>query len=75
MKDKDLLKLFLRNGWQEFGVKGSHHKVRKGERVEIIPFTGERCARAFERDIETQWIEMTPQRRENDDFHLSRIGA
>ena len=37
MKDKDLLKLFLRNGLQEVGVKGGHHKVRKGERVEIIP--------------------------------------
>ena len=40
MKDKDLLKLFLRNGWKEVGVKGSHHKVRKGDRVEIIPIHG-----------------------------------
>ena len=40
MKDKDLLKLFLRNGWQEVGVRGSHHKVRKGDRTEIIPIHG-----------------------------------
>ncbi len=40
MKDKDLLKLFLKDGWQEVSVRGSHHKIRKGERTEIIPVHG-----------------------------------
>ena len=40
MKDKDVLKLFLKNGWKEVSVRGSHHKVRNGNRVEIIPVHG-----------------------------------
>lgn len=37
MKGKDLLKLFLQNGWKEVNVRGSHHKIRKGDETEIIP--------------------------------------
>lgn len=40
MRDKDLLKLFLKNGWKEVSVRGSHHKIRKGNNVEIIPVHG-----------------------------------
>ena len=40
MRDKDLLHLLLKNGWQEVPVKGSHHKLRKGNRSEIIPVHG-----------------------------------
>ena len=40
MKDKDLLKLFLKDGWQEVSVRDSHHKVRKGDKTEIIPVHG-----------------------------------
>lgn len=40
MRDKDLLKLLLENGWQEVHIKGSHHKLRKGTQTEIIPVYG-----------------------------------
>ena len=40
MKDKDLYKLLLQNGWQEVSVKGSHHKLRKGNKTEMIPVHG-----------------------------------
>jgi len=40
MKDKELLKKFLKNGWRLVSVRGSHHKVRKGDDVEIIPVHG-----------------------------------
>ncbi|EKU70992.1 type II toxin-antitoxin system HicA family toxin [Selenomonas sp. F0473] len=40
MRDKDLLKLLLENGWQEVHIKGSHHKLRKGTQTEIIPVHG-----------------------------------
>ena len=40
VKDKDVLKLFLKNGWKEVNVRGSHHKIRKGERTEIIAVHG-----------------------------------
>ncbi|MBR3624657.1 MAG: type II toxin-antitoxin system HicA family toxin [Selenomonadaceae bacterium] len=44
MKDKDVLKLFLKNGWQEVSVKGSHHKLRKEDNTEIIPVHGRELA-------------------------------
>ncbi|MBO6267396.1 MAG: type II toxin-antitoxin system HicA family toxin, partial [Synergistaceae bacterium] len=40
MKDKDLLKLLLKNGWMEINVKGSHHKVKKGNQTLTIPVHG-----------------------------------
>lgn len=40
MRDKDLLRLLLQNGWKEVHVKGSHHKLRKGDKTEIIPIHG-----------------------------------
>jgi mRNA interferase HicA len=40
MKDKDLMKLLLQNGWEEVHIKGSHHKLRKGNDTEIIPIHG-----------------------------------
>lgn len=33
MKDKDLLKLFLKNGWQLKRVHGSHHVVEKDGKI------------------------------------------
>ena len=41
MKDKDLLKLLLKDGWNEVSVKGSHHKLRKGRQSITIPVHGE----------------------------------
>ncbi|MBQ8383689.1 MAG: type II toxin-antitoxin system HicA family toxin [Spirochaetaceae bacterium] len=29
MKDKDLLKILLADGWELVSIKGSHHKIRK----------------------------------------------
>lgn len=40
VKDKDLYKMLLANGWQEVHIKGSHHKLRKGNQTEIIPIHG-----------------------------------
>ena len=40
MKDKDLLNLLLKNGWVITGIKGSHHRLKKGNRVEVIPVHG-----------------------------------
>lgn len=40
MKDKDLLKLHLQNGWQVIRINGSHHIIQKGEQVEVIPVHG-----------------------------------
>ncbi|MGI5074351.1 type II toxin-antitoxin system HicA family toxin [Treponema vincentii] len=40
MKDKDLLKLLLKDGWELISVKDSHHKITKGGKTEIIPVHG-----------------------------------
>ncbi len=40
MKDKDVLKLLLKNGWIEVNVKGSHHKVKKDNQTITIPVHG-----------------------------------
>lgn len=40
MRDKDLLRLLLQNGWKEVHVSGRHHKLRKGTQSEIIPVHG-----------------------------------
>jgi len=43
MRDKDLLKLLLQNGWQIVHINGSHHKLRKGSATEIFPIHGQRA--------------------------------
>ena len=40
MKDKDLLKLLLKNGWELKRIQGSHHILKKGNRIEPIPIHG-----------------------------------
>ncbi len=40
MKDKDLLKLLLQNGWHEIRINGSHHILQKGELFETVPVHG-----------------------------------
>ena len=37
VKDKDLLKLLLKDGWKLVSVKGSHHKITKTGKTDIIP--------------------------------------
>ena len=40
MKDKDLLKLLKKNGWELKRIHGSHHILKKGNRIETIPIHG-----------------------------------
>ena len=40
MRDKDLLRLLLQNGWKVVHINGSHHKLRKGNATEIISIHG-----------------------------------
>lgn len=40
MKDKDLLKLLIKNGWELDGIKGSHHRLKKDGKLEVIPVHG-----------------------------------
>lgn len=40
MKDKELLKLLLKNRWQLSEIKGSHHILTKNGKIEVIPVHG-----------------------------------
>lgn len=40
MKDKDLLKLLIKNGWEDRRQRGSHHRLVKGEHFEVIAVHG-----------------------------------
>ncbi|XJS09891.1 type II toxin-antitoxin system HicA family toxin [Aerococcaceae bacterium WGS1372] len=40
MKDKDLLKLLKKNGWELSRINGSHHILKKGNQREVIPVHG-----------------------------------
>ena len=40
MRDKDLLKLLLKNGWKEVNIRGSHHILQKDGRTEVVPVHG-----------------------------------
>lgn len=40
MKDKDLLKLLIPNGWVVTNIKGSHYRLKKGNQVEVILIHG-----------------------------------
>ena len=40
MKDKDLLKLVKKNGWELKRINGSHHILQKNEKTIIIPVHG-----------------------------------
>lgn len=40
MKDKDLLKALLADGWEQVRVHGSHHIVQKNGKTEVIPIHG-----------------------------------
>lgn len=37
LSGKEMLKLYLKNGWVKVSQKSSHVKVRKGNETEIIP--------------------------------------
>ncbi len=40
MKDKDLLKILKKNGWQLVRIKGSHHVFQKDEDTIVLPIHG-----------------------------------
>lgn len=40
MKDKDLLKALMEDGWTLVRVHGSHHIVQKGDKTETVPVHG-----------------------------------
>ena len=40
MKDKDLLKLLLQNGWKDVRKRGSHHRLKKDDLDEVIAVHG-----------------------------------
>lgn len=40
MKDKDLLKALMKDGWTLVRVNGSHHIVQKGDKTETVPVHG-----------------------------------
>lgn len=40
MRDRDLLKLLQDNGWVVDRIKGSHHMLKKGERMLVVPIHG-----------------------------------
>lgn len=40
MRDKDLLKLLLQNGWSEIRITGSHHILEKDGQIETVPVHG-----------------------------------
>lgn len=40
MKDKDLLKLLKKNGWDTARINGSHHILQKDGKTTVIPVHG-----------------------------------
>lgn len=40
MKDKDLLKALLNDGWVLVRIRGSHHILQKNGHIETIPVHG-----------------------------------
>lgn len=40
MRDKDLLKLLLQNGWELKRIHGSHYILEKDGRIETVPIHG-----------------------------------
>jgi predicted RNA binding protein YcfA (HicA-like mRNA interferase family) len=40
IKDKDLLKILLKNGWVQERIHGSHHILVKGDKTLSLPVHG-----------------------------------
>lgn len=40
VKDKDLLNLLKKNGWQEIRIQDSHHVLQKDDMIEVISVHG-----------------------------------
>ena len=37
MRGKELVSLLQKDGWQIVRIKGSHHIMKKGNQIEVIP--------------------------------------
>ena len=37
MRGKELVSLLQKDGWQIVRIKGSHHILKKGNQIEVIP--------------------------------------
>ncbi|MBL6991908.1 MAG: type II toxin-antitoxin system HicA family toxin [Bacteriovoracaceae bacterium] len=37
LSGKEMLKIYLKNGWIKISQKGSHVKVKRGDLIEVIP--------------------------------------
>ena len=37
MRGKELISLLQKNGWTLIRIKGSHHIMKKGKQIEVIP--------------------------------------
>jgi predicted RNA binding protein YcfA (HicA-like mRNA interferase family) len=51
MKDKELLKLLIKNGWTEKRITGSHHIVEKGDVTIAVPVHGKDMKKGLEAAI------------------------
>lgn len=40
MKDRDLLKALLVDGWKLVRIRGSHHVLQKDGKTEVVPIHG-----------------------------------
>lgn len=40
MKNRDLMKLLLQEGWELKQISGSHHVLQKGDQIEVLPIHG-----------------------------------
>ena len=40
MKDKELLKMLVNDGWKVIRIRGSHRILQKGDRIEVVPVHG-----------------------------------
>ena len=40
MKDKDLIKLLKKNGWNVVRINGSHHVLQKDGKTIVVPLHG-----------------------------------
>ncbi len=54
MRDKDLLKQLLQDGWTLDRIKGSHHTLKKGDKTLTVPIHGKELGKGLENAIRKQ---------------------
>ena len=47
MKDKDLMKKLLQDGWLLVRINGTHHVLQKEDRIEVVPVHGKDVPRGL----------------------------